>query len=110
MIKIITGDTATFTFFIVYSGAVDSMPTPDLSEATVVFALKNGKREISKEIVSPPTNVASFTLTAEETATLPSGVYESCCKIYYNNGEAITAWSSSISVIKGVLGANKPQY
>lgn len=109
MIKIITGDSAEFNFSIVYPGAVDGLPAPDLSEATVVFAIEQvgGKRpvKVEKSVTSPETNIVTYTFTPEETAVLPTGAYKACCKVYYGN-EATTVWMENIIVIKGVLGAN----
>lgn len=108
MIKIITGDTSRFTFSIVYSGAVDGLPAPVLDNATVVFALKKDRHTLTKESVQPESNIVSFVLTPEETARMSAGVYEACCKIYYEDGSAVTAWADNVTVIKGVLGADKP--
>lgn len=105
MIKIITGDTAAFTFSIVYPGAVDGIDFPDLSNTDVVFALKNDKKLIEKTISHPETNVLYFSLSPEETAALKPGLYDACCKVYYASGEAKTVWIGNITVIKGVLGA-----
>lgn len=108
MIKIITGDTAAFTFTILFTGAVDGIAAPDLSQATVAFALKkttSSKVVIEKTIVHPETNIVYFSLSPQETAGLLAGVYSACCKIYYDNGEAKTAWMGDITVIKGVLDA-----
>lgn len=107
MIKIITGDSAVFNFAIIYPGAVDGVPTPDLSQDTVVFALKNKKvkgKEIEKSISGPQSNIVTFTLTPQETEKLPMGVYEACCKIYYGEN-ATTVWLQDVMVIKGVLDA-----
>ena len=107
MNKIITGDTAVFTFAILYPGAVDGVPAPDLSNDTVKFALKNkrtGKVCCEKEVANPDTNIITFTLSAEETGTLTAGVYEACCKIYYD-GYATTVWAQEFVAIKGVLDA-----
>ena len=104
MIKIITGDSTVFNFAIVYPGAVDGVPTPDLSNDTVKFGLKNKKtgKIIEKSVTSPATNIVTFSFTPEETAVLSQGLYEGCCKIYYDN-EATTVWMQDIVVIKGVL-------
>lgn len=107
MIKIITGDSAVFNFAIVYPGAVDGVPTPDLSQDTVKFALKNkktGRLYVEKTVSNPDTNLISFSLTSQETAKLPSGTYEGCCKVYYDT-EATTVWLEDIMVVKGVLDA-----
>lgn len=105
MIKIITGDSAVFNFAIVYPGAVDGVPTPDLSNTTVVFAIKQGKTLVEKSIVNSDTNILTFSLTPEETEVLPIGAYDACCKIYYGD-EATTVWLDKIIVMKGVLNAN----
>lgn len=108
MIKIITGDTATFTFSIIYPGAVDGVPNPDLSTATVMFAMKRAnesKIAVEKSIVHPASNIVLFELTPQETARLSAGIYNSCCKIYFDNGEAKTVWLDDITVIKGLLNA-----
>jgi hypothetical protein len=108
MIKIITGDTATFTFTILYPGAVDGVENPDLSTATVVFAMQksgSSKIVIEKEIVHPESNIVYFSLAPEETSALTAGVYNACCKIYFDNGEAKTAWLGDVTVIKGILNA-----
>ena len=104
MIKIITGDSAVFNFAIVYPGAVDGKPTPDLTNATIVFALKKDKTLVEKTITGSDTNIVTFSLTPQETASMPAGVYDACCKVYYDNN-ATTVWMQSITVIKGVLGA-----
>ena len=108
MIKIITGDTATFTFTILYPGAVDGVENPDLSTADVTFALKKSgaaRVSIEKTITHPESNIVYFSLTPEETAGLAAGVYNACCKIYFDNGEAKTAWMGDVTVIKGILNA-----
>lgn len=108
MIKIITGDTATFTFSILYAGAVDGVPYPDLSQADVVFAMKraNGSKvAVEKTIVHPESNIVLFEVPAEETAALVPGVYNACCKIYFDAGDAKTVWLGDITVIKGLLNA-----
>lgn len=105
MIKIITGDSAAFNFAIVYPGAVDGVPAPDLSQDTIKFALKykkNGRIYVEKEIVNPATNILMFGLTMDETAELPTGLYEGCCKVYYGEN-ATTVWLQDIMVIKGVI-------
>lgn len=107
MNKIITGDTAVFTFAILYPGAVDGIPAPDLSNDTIKFALKNkltGKIYGEKTLSNPDTNIISFTLTPEETSVLSPGIYEGCLKIYYDNN-ATTVWAQEFIVIKGVLDA-----
>lgn len=104
MIKIITGDSAAFNFAIVYPGAVDGVPTPDLSNTTVVFAIKQGKTLVEKTIVNSDTNILTFTFTPEETEVLPIGAYDACCKVYYGD-EATTVWMDKIIVVKGVLDA-----
>ena len=108
MIKIITGDTATFTFTILYPGAVDGVQNPDLSQTTVAFAMKKpgvAKIAVEKTITHPQSNIVYFSLTPQETAALTAGVYNACCKIYFENDEAKTAWMGDITVIKGVLNA-----
>lgn len=105
MIKIITGDSAVFNFALVYPGAVDSVPAPDLSNSTVVFAIKQGKTLVEKTIVNSDTNILTFTLTPEETEVLPLGKYDACCKVYYGE-EATTVWMDTIVVVKGVLNAS----
>lgn len=107
MIKIITGDTATFTFSIVYPGAVDGVETPDLSNTTVVFAMKRNNTLITKEIVHSESNILYFSLSPVETSNLTPGVWDACCKIYYDTGEEKTVWTDNITVIKGVLGASR---
>ena len=106
MIKIITGDSAAFNFAIVYPGAVDGVPTPDLSQDTIKFALKNKKsgKIIEKEISNPDTNILTFTFSPDETAKLSQGVYEGCCKVYYGDN-ATTVWLEDVMVIQGVLDA-----
>lgn len=104
MIKIITGDSAVFNFAIVYPGAVDGVPTPDLSNTTVIFAIKQGKTLVKKTIVSSDTNILTFTFTPEETEVLPIGAYDACCKVYYGD-KATTVWMDKIIVMKGVLDA-----
>lgn len=105
MIKVITGDSAVFNFALVYPGAVDGVPTPDLSESTVVFAIKQKKIQIEKSIINSDTNILTFILTPEETEKLPLGAYDACCKVYYGD-EATTVWMDKIIVMKGVLNAN----
>lgn len=108
MIKIITGDTATFTFSITYPGAVDGIEAPDLSQANVVFAMqKQGSTRvvIEKTIVHPQSNIVYFSITPEETSSLVAGPHNACCKIYFDNGEAKTVWLGDIMVIKGLLNA-----
>lgn len=105
MIKIITGDSAAFNFAIVYPGAVDGVPTPDLSNTTVIFAIKQGKTLVEKTIVNSDTNILTFTFAPEETETLPIGAYDACCKVYYGD-EATTVWMEKIIVVKGVLDAS----
>lgn len=108
MIKIITGDTATFTFTILYPGAVDGVENPDLSHASVTFAMKktaSTKLAVEKTITHPESNIVYFSLTPQETAALAIGVYEACCKIYFDDGDAKTAWLGDVTVIKGVLNA-----
>lgn len=111
MNKIITGDTAVFTFSILYEGAVADKQAPDLSDCNVVFAMKKNisdtKTAVKKTITAPSTHILSFELTANETASLKEGVYSACCKIYRTGGEEITAWLGNITVIKGVLGAEQ---
>ena len=107
MIKIITGDSAVFNFAIVYPGAVDGVPTPDLSQDTIKFALKykkNGRIYVEKEIVNPATNILTFSLTMDETKELPAGLYEGCCKVYYGEN-ATTVWQQDVMVLEGVLDA-----
>lgn len=108
MIKIITGDTATFTFSILYSGAVDGVPAPDLSSADVVFAMQKANTTrivIEKTITHPESNIVYFSLTPEETSKLAAGVYNACCKVNFDSGEAKTVWLGDITVIKGLLNA-----
>lgn len=106
MIKVITGDTAAFTFSILYPGAVDGVTAPDLSEATVEFAMAyKNKVVVRKSIVHPDSNIVYFSVSPSETAVLTPGTYEACCKIFFDSGEAKTAWLGDITVIKGVLGA-----
>lgn len=108
MIKIITGDTAAFTFSILYPGSVDGIENPDLSQASVVFAMKKAnsvKIVVEKTITHPESNIVHFELSPTETQALAEGVYNACCKIYFDNGEAKTAWLGDITVIKGVLNA-----
>ena len=109
MLKIITGDSAGFTFSIVYPGAVDGKEFPDLSSADVVFALKKNLNDknpaIEKHVLNPETNIVYFGLSPNETALLTPAVYQACCKIFFQSGEAKTVWQGDITVIKGVLGA-----
>ena len=113
MNKIITGDTAGFTFSILYAGAVDGREAPDLSGADVVFAIKkhltdpDSKTIVKKIVAKPETNIVHFEVTAEETGKLSVGTYEGCCKIYYDSGLEKTVWQDTITVTKGVLGAGK---
>lgn len=113
MNKIITGDSAGFTFSILYSGAIDGKETPDLSACDVVFAIKadlkdsDSKALVKKVISAPDTNIVHFELTKEETASMKPGVYRGCCKLYYNSGSAITVWLEDVMVVKGVLGADQ---
>lgn len=111
MNKIITGDTAGFTFSILYAGAIDGKDAPDLTACDVVFAIKKNKIDpdtkviVKKTISAPDTNIVYFELTAEETAKMNPGTYSACCKLYYNSGTELTVWLEDITVIKGVLGA-----
>ena len=109
MIKIITGDSAVFNFSIVYPGAVDGVPAPDLSTSTVAFGLEQVNArypyKTEKTVVNPATNLVTYTFTPSETENMPEGSYKACCKVYYGN-EATTVWMENIVVIKGVLGAN----
>lgn len=111
MNKIITGDTAGFTFSILYAGAIDGKDAPDLTACDVVFAIKKNKTDqdnkviVKKTISAPDTNIVYFELTAEETAKMTPGIYSACCKLYYNSGTELTVWLEDITVIKGVLGA-----
>lgn len=106
MIKIITGDSAVFNFAIVYPGAVDGVPTPDLSQDTIKFGLKSKTtgKIIEKSVVGPDTNLVTFSFTPTETAALKQGVYEGCCKVYYGEN-ATTVWMEDIMVAEGVLDA-----
>lgn len=113
MNKIITGDTAGFTFSILYAGAVDGQDAPDLTSCDVVFAVKRNKSDpdskaiVTKIISKPDTNIVYFELTAEETAKMAVGVYTACCKLYYEHGTALTVWMDELTVTKGVLGARE---
>lgn len=113
MNKIITGDTAGFTFSILYAGAVDGKDAPDLTACDVVFAVKRNKTDpdskaIAKKTISgPDTNIVYFELTPEETAKLAQGTYSACCKLYYNSGLELTVWMDELTVVKGVLGAEQ---
>lgn len=113
MNKIITGDTAGFTFSILYAGAVDGKEAPDLTACDVVFAIKRNKTDpdskvIAKKVISAPdTNIVHFELSAEETASMPQGTYSACCKLYYNSGLELTVWMDDITAVKGVLGADQ---
>ena len=106
MIKLITGDTATFTFSIIFNGAVDGIENPDLSFASVVFAMKKSgatKVAVEKTIVHPESNIVYFSLSPEETAKLSIGNYSACCKVCFDDGDAKTVWMGDIIVIKGVF-------
>lgn len=113
MNKIITGDSAGFTFTILYAGAVDGKDAPDLTACDVVFAVKknltdaDSKAVAIKTISAPDTNIVYFELSKEETSKMTPGVYYGCCKLYYNSGTAKTVWLGEIVVTKGVLGANQ---
>lgn len=113
MNKIITGDTAVFTFSVLYEGAVADKTAPDLSDCDVVFAMKKSvvdpdtKTVIKKTISSPDTHILSFEVSASETAALKQGVYVACCKLYRDGGDEQTIWMGNITVIKGVLGAGQ---
>lgn len=113
MNKIITGDTAGFTFSILYAGAVDGQEAPDLSNCDVVFAVKRNKTDpdskaiVNKSIHNPDSNIVYFEITAAESAKMAVGTYVGCCKLYYASGLATTVWMDDITVIKGVLGANE---
>ena len=108
MIKIITGDSAVFTFSIVYPGAVDGLPAPDLSNTTIKFAIEEQDvrvpHTLEKEIVNSDTNIVRFEFSPQETEGLRPGLYIGCCKIYYGEN-ATTVWMGNIIVKKGVLGA-----
>lgn len=113
MNKIITGDSAGFTFSILYAGAVDGKDAPDLTACDVVFAVKKNRTDpdskaLAKKIISKPdTNIVYFELTAEETARMSVGTYSACCKLYYDSGTELTVWMDELTVVKGVLGATK---
>lgn len=113
MNKIITGDSAGFTFSILYAGAVDGKDAPDLTGCDVVFAVKKNKTDsdakavVKKVVPAPDTNIVYFEITAEESAKMTPGIYSACCKLYYNSGTEVTVWMEDITVIKGVLGATK---
>lgn len=109
MLKIITGDTAGFTFSLVYPGAVADKGTPDLSNTTVKFILKksindpDSKAVFTQEIKNPETNKVYFEIPPETTGVLKAGTYKAGCKLYYEGGLEITAWSDDILVVKGVF-------
>lgn len=111
MIKIITGDTAGFTFSIVSPGAVDSTPAPDLSAASIKFMLKRSidlsdyKAAFSQTIVHPDTNILHFEMSGEDTGALVAGTYKAGCKIYYDDGPEHTLWEGDVMVVKGVFNA-----
>ena len=107
MIRILTGDTEKFIFTIVYSDGSEQS-VPDLSEATVVFAIEKEQPIITKSVVHSGSNIIVFELTPEETDAIPPSVYSACCKIYYDDGVEKTVWNDSIAVVKGVLSAELP--
>lgn len=111
MIKITTGDTAGFTFSLVYPGDVADHPVPDISNTTVRFIIKKNVNEpdykavFMQEIVHPETNIVHFEMKPEDTAKLISGTYKAGCKLFYDNGLELTVWSDDILATKGVFDA-----
>lgn len=109
MLKIITGDTAGFTFALVYQGAVADKETPDLTNATVKFIVKknindpDSRAVFTQEIKNPETNKVYFEIPADATSTLQAGVYKAGCKLYYEGGLEQTVWTDDILVVKGVF-------
>lgn len=111
MLKIITGDTAGFTFSLVYPGAVSTTPAPDLTAATIKFIIKKNaddpdyKAVFEQSIVKPDTNIVYFEMLPTDTAKLMAGTYKAGCKVFYDSGLEVTVWTGDISVVKGVFGA-----
>lgn len=109
MLKIITGDTAGFTFSLVYPGAVADKGTPDLTNATVKFIVKknindpDSRAVFTQEIQNPETNKVYFEIPADTTGKLQAGAYKAGCKLYYEGGLEQTVWSDDILVVKGVF-------
>jgi hypothetical protein len=111
MLKIITGDTAGFTFSLVYPGAVADKGTPDLTNAKIKFIVKknisdpDSRAVFVQEIENPETNKVYFEMSPEDTGKLIAGTYKAGCKVYFDSGLEITVWSDDILVIKGVFNA-----
>lgn len=109
MLKIITGDSAGFTFSIVYAGMVADMPAPDLSACTVKFMIKASmtdsdyKAVFAQAIVNPDTNIVHFQLDPADTAKLKQGTYKAACKLFYDSGTELTVWQGDIIVATGVF-------
>lgn len=109
MLKIITGDTAGFTFSLVYPGAVADKGTPDLTNATVKFIVKknindpDSRAVFTQEIQNPETNKVYFEMSADATGKLHAGTYKAGCKLYYEGGLEQTVWADDILVVKGVF-------
>lgn len=109
MLKIITGDSAGFTFSIVYAGAAADMPAPDLSACTVRFMVKvnpadsDYKAVFAQEIVNPDTNIVHFQMSPADTGKLKQGTYKAACKLFYESGTELTVWQGDIIVTLGVF-------
>ncbi|MBR2008280.1 MAG: hypothetical protein IKA01_09960 [Alistipes sp.] len=109
MLKIITGDSAGFTFSIVYAGMVADIAAPDLSACTVKFMVKASladsdyKAVFVQEIVNPDTNIVHFQLNPSDTAKLKQGTYKAACKLFYDSGTELTVWQGDIIVAAGVF-------
>ncbi len=109
MLKIITGDSAGFTFSIVYAGMVADIAAPDLKECSVKFMMKSSETDpdykavFVQSIEHPDTNIVHFLMESKDTAKLKQGTYKAACKLFYDNGTQITVWQGDIVAIKGVF-------
>lgn len=111
MLNIITGDSAGFTFSIVYAGMVADMTPPDLSACTVKFMVKqnptdsDSKALFVQSLVNPDSNIVHFEMAPTDTNKLREGTYKAACKLFYNNGTEVTVWQDNIIVTAGVFNA-----
>lgn len=109
MLKFYTGDTAEFTFSIVYGGMVADMSAPDLTAANVSFMVKvsdtdpDARAVYTQTIEHPDTNILTFSMAPTTTARLKQGTYKAACKIFYDSGTELTVWQGDIIAIKGVF-------
>ena len=111
MLNIITGDSAGFTFSIVYAGMVADMTPPDLSACTVKFMVKQNvsdpdtKAIFVQSLEHPDSNIVHFEMQPTDTKKLKQGTYVAACKLFYDNGVELTVWQDNILVTIGVFNA-----